>query len=123
MHYGHPSLLSTLNSQPSTIPVRTRLPGRVGGGRSILPPTRFGIIIFQLGFFCSKSPSRFRNSRNSRCIPKVTVPTKKKHIGRKQKNAGFHAHESEPICVESAVSERKAQNAAGIQWVMILINL
>src|SRR6185436_17146097 len=36
------------------------------------------------------SASCVRIVRNSRCIWKVTLPTKKKHIGRKAKKAGRH---------------------------------
>lgn len=55
----------------------------------------------------------------------VTLATKKKHIGRKQRNTIFHPDESERISNESAISEMMAQNAAGAQcaifWVMFFM--
>jgi hypothetical protein len=51
----------------------------------------------------------------------MAEPTKKKHIGKKEKNAGLHADESE--LVESAMSEMKAQNIAGVQGAMLFIFL
>jgi len=75
-----------------------------------------GGIIVQFALLCSKSVNRCRRARNSRCIWVVAVPTKKKHIGRNAKNAGRHQPESgEPTDANRAMSEIKAQNAAGIQ--------
>jgi len=45
----------------------------------------------------------------------VAAPTKKKHMGRKAKNAGRHHPASEPVDAKSAMSEMKAQKAAGVQ--------
>jgi len=76
----------------------------------------FGEIITQLALRCSNSVSRCRNSRNSRCICVVALPTKKKHMGRNAKKAGRHQPESpELLEANNAISEMKAQNAAGIQ--------
>lgn len=66
--------------------------------------------------FSCNSVSCLRSSRISRCICDVAAPTKKKHIGKKAKNAGRHHSEFEPVEAKSAVSEMKAQNAAGVQW-------
>jgi len=74
------------------------------------------IIIAQANLFCSKSASRFLNSRNSRCIPKVKNPTKTKHIGKNEKKAGRHQPESGGLLeADNAVNEMNAQNAAGTQ--------
>ena len=44
------------------------------------------------------------------------MPTKKKHIGKKEKNMGCHQPEpDERPQIDNAVSEMKAQNAAGVQ--------
>jgi hypothetical protein len=51
----------------------------------------------------------------------MAEPTKKKHIGKKEKNAGFHDDESE--LVESAMSEMKPQNITGVQGAMLFMFL
>jgi len=44
------------------------------------------------------------------------MPTKKKHIGRNAKKAGRHQLESDDLTeANNAMSEMKAQKAAGIQ--------
>lgn len=46
------------------------------------------------------------------------APTKKKQRGRKEKKAGFHDPASGLEKEKRAVRERKAQKAAGIQWLI-----
>ena len=91
-----------------------------------LPPVRstqwFGEIINQLELRCSNSAILRRNSHNSRYICVVALPTKKKHIGRKEKKAGRHQPESTELPeANRAMSEMKAQNAAGIQWLIVFM--
>jgi hypothetical protein len=69
----------------------------------------------QLDFFCSKSATFRRNSWISRCMWEVAAPTKKKHIGRKQRNIIFQPPASEIICIKTAIDDKNPQNAAGIQ--------
>jgi len=75
----------------------------------------------QLDFFCSKSANRFRNCCTSRCSEVVTAATKKKHIGKKQRNTVPHPDELERNCIASAINEMKAQNAAGVQCAMFFM--
>jgi hypothetical protein len=46
----------------------------------------------------------------------VAEPTKKKHIGRKEKNTGFH-HSTFPLlgAINNALRQMNAQKAAGVQ--------
>jgi hypothetical protein len=86
-----------------------------------------GSIISQLDFFCSKSANRFRNSRTSRCKLDVAAATKKKHIGKKHRNGIIHELGLRLVSPRSAMYERKAQNANGVQceidWAMFFIIL
>jgi len=103
------SLLAEFGFAPSRLTTN----GSGGDGNYVRAP---GSIMRQFAFFCSNSVNRCRRVRNSRCIWVVAVPTKKKHIGKNAKNIGRHQPESgEPTDANRAMSEIKAQNAAGIQ--------
>lgn len=51
-------------------------------------------------------------------MPCMRKPTYKKHMGRKEKNAGFH--QSPDVDPKRAMNEMNAQNAAGIYAEIIV---